>query len=220
MKKRHLFLPIILLAALLLTACGAAGPASTSDAPADTAAPAEETAAPAEETVPAPAEEPAPVEEPVTAEPAEESAATWDGIVFETVDLEGNLVTAEELFSSHTMTMVNVWASWCPPCVRELPELQRLNGEFAEKNCAIVGLLLDGDEEQGLADGKARLQEAGASYTILLPWDGVYDLFPVSAIPTSFFIDSYGHVIGEPIVGAYVDGYTPALDAAIAEAQG
>ena len=72
----------------------------------------------------------------------------------------------------------------------------------------------------GLADGKARLQEAGATYTILLPWDGVYDLFPVSAIPTSFFIDSQGHVIGEPIVGAYVEAYTAALDAAIAETQG
>ncbi len=212
MKKRHLFLPILLLAALLLTACGATGPAAVNGAPENTAAPAAEAAA-AEE--PTPAEAPAPAEEP-----AEESAAAWDGVVFETMDLEGNPVTAEELFSSHTMTMVNVWASWCPPCVRELPELQRLNGEFAEKNCAIVGLLLDGDEEQGLADGKARLQEAGASYTILLPWDGVYDLFPVSAIPTSFFIDSQGHVIGEPIVGAYVDGYTPALDAAIAEAQG
>lgn len=206
-KKHKRLLCLLLLAALLLTACGEAGPTSTTDdAPANTAAPTAEAAAP---------EEPVPAEEP-----ASESAAAWDGIVFETVDLEGNPVTAEELFSSHTMTMVNVWASWCPPCVRELPELQRLNGEFAEKNCAIVGLQLDGNEEQGLADGRARLQEAGATYTILLPWDGVYDLFPVSAIPTSFFIDSHGHVIGEPIVGAYVDSYTPALDAAIAAAQG
>lgn len=209
MKKSYLILSALLLAALLLAACGATAPAAaTEEAAAETAVPTEEPAAPAEETVLP--EEPA----------AEESAAAWDGIVFETADLEGNTVTAEELFSSHSMTMVNVWASWCPPCVRELPELQRLNGEFGEKNCAIVGILLDGDEEQGLADGKARLQEAGAAYTILLPWDGVYDLFPVSAIPTSFFIDSNGHVIGEPIVGAYVEAYTAALDAAIAETQG
>ena len=213
MKKKQLWISLLLLAALLLTACGATGPAATmKESPENTAAPAEETAAPADE--------PAPTEEAAAEEAAAEKPAAWDGIVFETVDLEGNTVKAEELFSSHTMTMVNVWASWCPPCVRELPELQRLNGEFGEKNCAIVGILLDGDEEQGLADGKARLQEAGVAYTILLPWDGVYDLFPVSAIPTSFFIDSNGHVIGEPIVGAYVEAYTAALDAAIAETQG
>lgn len=217
MKKKGLLLSLLLLAALLLTACGATGAAATSDEVAEeTAVPVGDTAAPVEEMAAA-AETAVPTEEPAPA--AEESAAAWDGIVFETTDLEGNAVTAQGVFSSHTMTMVNVWASWCPPCVRELPELQRLSAEFAEKDCAIVGLLLDGDEEKGLADGKVRLQEAGATYTILLPWDGVYDLFPVSAIPTSFFIDSHGHVIGEPIVGAYVEAYSAALDAAIAETQ-
>ena len=114
--------------------------------------------------------------------------------------------------------MVNVWASWCPPCVRELPDLQRLSGEFAEKDCALVGFLLDGDEAQGLADGRARLEEAGANYMILLPCRELNEIFSVQAVPTSFFVDSGGHLVGEPIVGAYVEGYTAALDAAIAQA--
>ena len=181
-----------LLLALLLGACGSTAPAPT-EAPAP---------APTEAAAPAPA-------------PAE---TAWDGLVFETSDLNGDPVTAQELFSAHTVTMVNVWASWCPPCVRELPELQRLNGEFAEKNCAIVGFLIDGDEAQGLADAKARLQEAGATYTILLPCDELNEIFSVQAVPTSFFVDSAGHLVGEPIVGAYVDGYTAALDAVIAQA--
>ena len=181
-----------LLLALLLGACGSTAPAPT-EAPAP---------APTEAAAPAPA-------------PAE---AAWDGLAFETTDLDGNPVTAQELFSAHAVTMVNVWASWCPPCVRELPELQRLNGEFAEKNCAIVGFLIDGDEAQGLADAKARLQEAGVTYTILLPCDELNEIFSVQAVPTSFFVDSAGHLVGEPIVGAYVDGYTAALDAAIAQA--
>ena len=181
-----------LLLALLLGACGSTAPAPT-EAPAP---------APTEAAAPAPA-------------PAE---TAWDGLVFETSDLNGDPVTAQELFSAHTVTMVNVWASWCPPCVRELPELQRLNGEFAEKNCAIVGFLIDGDEAQGLADAKARLQEAGVTYTILLPCDELNEIFSVQAVPTSFFVDSAGHLVGEPIVGAYVDGYTAALDAVIAQA--
>ena len=184
-----------LLLALLLGACGSAAPT------------------PAEAPAPAPTETPAAAVEPAA---AEETA--WDGLAFETTDLDGNPVTAQELFSAHAVTMVNVWASWCPPCVRELPELQRLNGEFAEKNCAIVGFLIDGDEAQGLADAKARLQEAGVTYTILLPCDELNEIFSVQAVPTSFFVDSAGHLVGEPIVGAYVDGYTAALDAAIAQA--
>lgn len=187
----------VLLLTLLLCACGSDAPAPI-DAPAPTEAPA-----------PTPTEAPAPAVEPET---AEESA--WDGIVFETADLNGDRVTAQELFSAHTVTMVNVWASWCPPCVRELPDLQRLSGEFAEKDCAIVGFLLDGDEAQGLADARARLEEAGVTYTILLPCRELSEIFPVQAVPTSFFVDSGGHLVGEPIVGAYVEGYTAGLDAA------
>ena len=182
-----------LLIALLLGACGGAAPTPT-EAPA-----------------PAPAEASA-----QEAAPAAESA--WDGLVFETTDLDGNPVTAQELFSAHAVTMVNVWASWCPPCVRELPDLQRLSGEFAEKDCALVGFLIDGDEAQGLADAKARLQEAGVTYPILLPCKELNEIFSVQAVPTSFFVDSGGRLIGEPIVGAYVEGYTAALDAAIAQA--
>jgi thiol-disulfide isomerase/thioredoxin len=139
-------------------------------------------------------------------------------VAFETTDLDGNPVTAQELFSAHAVTMVNVWASWCPPCVRALPDLQRLSGEFAEKDCALVGFLIDGDEAQGLADAKARLQEAGVTYPILLPCKELNEIFSVQAVPTSFFVDSGGRLIGEPIVGAYVEGYTAALDAAIAQA--
>ena len=194
-KTPILCITLCMLLTLLLGACGRAAPPAPTEAPA-----------------PAPTEAPAPAAEPAA---GEESA--WDGLVFETTDLDGNPVTAQELFSAHTVTMVNVWASWCPPCVRELPDLQRLSGEFAEKDCALVGFLLDGDEALGLADGRARLEEAGVTYTILLPCEELNEIFSVQAVPTSFFVDSGGHLVGEPIVGAYVEGYTAALDAAVAQ---
>lgn len=194
-KTPILCITLCMLLTLLLGACGRAAPPAPTEAPALT-----------------PTEAPAPAAEPAA---GEESA--WDGLVFETTDLDGNPVTAQELFSAHTVTMVNVWASWCPPCVRELPDLQRLSGEFAEKDCALVGFLLDGDEAQGLADGRARLEEAGVTYTILLPCEELNEIFSVQAVPTSFFVDSGGHLVGEPIVGAYVEGYTAALDAAVAQ---
>ena len=154
--------------------------------------------------------------------PTQEAAGApegWDGLVFETVDLDGNTVGSRELFAAHTVTMVNVWASWCPPCVRELPELQRLNGEFAEKDCAIVGLLMDGDDPAGLEAARGLLEAAGVSYTVLMPWDDALELFPVYAVPTSFFVDGGGHVLGDPVVGADVAGYPARLEAAVAMAR-
>ena len=151
------------------------------------------------------------------AAPATQSGP-WTGISFDTKDVFGNPVNSQDLFSQHTMTMVNVWASWCGPCVGELPELQRLNGEFEAKNCAIVGILLDGNEAVGDRDGRAEMKDAGVTYTVLRPWDGVDQVFPVTAVPTSFFVDSSGNIIGEPIVGAAVGMYSAALDDAIAAA--
>ena len=170
-----------------------------------------------------PAGEDAPAAAPQTpapAAPAQETAGTWDGIDFETTDLDGNRVTARELFSSNIVTMVNVWASWCPPCVREIPELQEMNTEFITRGCEIVGLLIDGDDPAGLEDAKAILEQAGVTYRILMPWDGMYDVFPVSAVPTSFFVDRNGHIVGDPIEGAYVDEYLPTLEQAIRDTAG
>ena len=174
-----------------------------------------ETIAPAPDLQNTPAQNP----QPAAATPAPATPAPWTGMVFETTDTDGNTVRSQDLFSQHTVTMVNVWASWCGPCVGELPELQRLNGEFAAKNCAIVGVMLDGGDADGLRDGLARMQEAGVTYTVLLPWADVDSIFPAEYIPTSFFVDSGGHIIGDPIVGAAVNDYAPGLDAAIAAAQ-
>lgn len=218
--KRSLFC-LLLAVILALTACGeASSPASTAETTAPDVIPSQETAPAEESEAPAPAETPAETETPAEPLPEEgEAPEVWDGLTFETEDLEGNVVSSRELFAAHTVTMVNVWASWCPPCVRELPELQRLNGEFAEKDCAIAGLLIDGDDPAGLEAARSIMEEAGVSYTVLMPWDEALEQFPVYAVPTSFFVDSGGHVLGEPVVGVDVEGYPGYLEAAISLAQ-
>ena len=51
-----------------------------------------------------------------------QNTAGTDTIAFETVDMDGNTVT-EEVFTQSKLTMVNVWATYCNPCLSEMPDL-------------------------------------------------------------------------------------------------
>ncbi len=126
---------------------------------------------------------------------------------FETTDLDGETVDSAELFAEHALTMVNVWATWCPPCVGELGELDALNERIAELDCAVVGVLLDGDEAGAPEQARKLMEEKDAHYRVLLPMEKVDELFPLEAIPTSYFVDRNGVIVAPPIIGARVDEY-------------
>lgn len=64
-------------------------------------------------------------------------------VSFETVDLDGNPVTSEELFVDHDVTVINIWATWCINCKQEMEELEALNKEWADKGCQIIGICDD-----------------------------------------------------------------------------
>ncbi len=132
---------------------------------------------------------------------------------FETTDIEGNPVKSEDLFGSHEITMLNIWASWCGFCIDEMEELEAINGRLAEKDCAVVGLLADGNEEKPLASGKETLKEKGVTYTNILPPDNFQELFYIPGYPTTYFVNREGIVIDTPIAGAYIDKYEPTVDA-------
>lgn len=131
----------------------------------------------------------------------------YNGMEFKTTDLDGNQVSARDLFSAHEYTMVNVWASWCGPCVGEIPDLAELNESWEQKDCAIVGILLDGSDPYGLQDGKEILRDAGADYLNLIPNAEMERIFSVEVVPTSFFVDRSGHIVGDTIEGAWPEGY-------------
>ena len=137
-----------------------------------------------------------------------------DQIAFETKTLQGDPITSEELFSGHKVTMVNIWATWCGPCVREMPQLQKLNASFAEKDCQIVGLCLDALDESTTNDALAILEQSGVTFPNLvltreMNWANVM------VIPTSFFISEDGTILTEPVVGADISGYNHMLSKAL-----
>ncbi len=133
-------------------------------------------------------------------------------VSFETTDLDGNTVTSDEIFMNNEVTMVNVWATWCPCCIGELGELEAINKNLEGKNCAIVGLCSDAVEPAKIEEAKEILKEYGVTYYNLCAYDGWEDAFEMSGWPSSFFVGKEGKMVAAPIYGALVEKYEPYID--------
>ncbi|MBD5546353.1 MAG: TlpA family protein disulfide reductase [Lachnospiraceae bacterium] len=192
-KKRKIKICCVLFAALLLTGCGNAGKDEKENNAAALDAGGTEIVQGSE----------------ALAE-TEESAKVWGQMPsFTAKDLEGNTVT-ESVFAEKDLTVVNIWGTFCPPCIEEMPEL----GEWAEtmpENVQIVGLIIDinGEDDTTHRDlAVAITEKAGADFTQIIANGDFVDIMKgVVGVPTTLFVDKDGNIVGEPIVGAYVDGY-------------
>lgn len=134
-------------------------------------------------------------------------------ISFTTTDLNGNQISSDEIFSSHEITMVNVWATWCGYCVGELPDLEKLNRSLASKDCAVIGLCGDANDSEKTGLANALLQDAGVTYLNISPYDGWDDDFEMNgAWPSSFYVDRNGKMVASPLYGENVDKYEQYID--------
>jgi thiol-disulfide isomerase/thioredoxin len=108
-------------------------------------------------------------------------------------DLEGKSWSLRELRGK--VVLVNFWATWCPPCRKEMPDLDALYQKF--KNQEFVILAID-DEEVGKI--KPYLAEHPVSYPILLdPGRKANQSFRVEGIPKSFVYDREGKLVAQSI---------------------
>ena len=145
--------------------------------------------------------------------PLKEEASDGAFISFETTDLDGNTVKSEDLFAGHKVTMINIWTTWCGPCVEEMPGLEELNKELAGKNCQIIGICDDtADDIQAIEEAKAILKEKGVTYTNLVQTEEMRDQLPTSVYPISYFVDSEGRVLASPELGANLNAYSARID--------
>ena len=141
-------------------------------------------------------------------EPEPEKPLTADdgsAVVFETVDLAGNPVKSSELFSQYELTMVNLWGTFCGPCKQEMPGLEELNQMMKERNIAVIGVVVDiagPNDTELIEEAEEIIARTGVTYPNLLPWDGIDAAMPSMYIPTTYFVDSQGHIVGEAAVGA------------------
>ena len=147
-------------------------------------------------------------------EPVDPYAALIGSVIsFETTDLDGNPVSSAELFAQNEVTLVNIWATWCGPCVGELADLQELSVRLQEKGCGLIGLLDDDD----LDSARQLIADNGVAYPVILAPDNLYSLLPITAYPTTFYIGRDGSVVAPPVIGAYVSEYENLLSLVLGE---
>ena len=129
---------------------------------------------------------------------------------FETKGIDGKDYT-EKVFSDYDLTLVNIFTTWCSPCVNEIPELEKLYKEMKEKGVGVVGVVLDTVGDDGKQDD-ATVKKAGvlqektkASYPFLIPDSTMMNgrLNGISAFPETFFVDKEGNIVGETYSGSH-----------------
>lgn len=138
---------------------------------------------------------------------AAKSTATNMG-EFNAQDILGNEIT-KDIFADFDLTLVNVFTTWCGPCVAEIPHLAEIDKEMAERGVNVVGIVMDINEkgsinEEKLAKAKAIAEKTGAEYEFIIPDDALRKgrLKGIGAYPETFFVDSKGNIIGDVYVGS------------------
>lgn len=177
---------ILLLALLMLSGCGnSAGTTPNTDSSAPSSSQTDD----------------AQSNDSAASESSDDSAETFQ-LTFTAKDLDGNEVD-QSVFANAKLTMMNIWATFCGPCINEMPELGELAAEGGT-DYQIIGVCADlNGTEDMLEDAKEIVSQTKANYLHLQPSE---DLYPVltasSSVPVTFFFDSEGKLVGKGILGA------------------
>ena len=122
------------------------------------------------------------------------------------LDIVGTPLGADRTFrlsdQRGRLVVLNFFATWCPPCREEIPDLVRISDELGDR-LVLVGISVDQNPADVLPDF---INEYGINYPII-PWDAledydaVYDHYPHASIPTTYVIDARGRLV-ERVIGS------------------
>jgi thiol-disulfide isomerase/thioredoxin len=105
---------------------------------------------------------------------------TIDGRTIRSADLRGKVV------------LVNFWATWCPPCRAEVPDLVRLQDKYRDQ-LVIIGI---SEDEDNLGAVRRFVADHGVNYAIAMATPALATVFPgVSSLPTTFVLDRNGLIV-------------------------
>lgn len=123
---------------------------------------------------------------------------------FELEDLKGNKVKLSDYEGQ--IVFLNFWATWCPPCRAEMPDMEEIYKEYEDRGVAILAVNSTSMELRGGNDSKkARkqveefIESAGFTFPVLLDSDDEVlvkynNIVPITGIPTTFMIDKKGQI--------------------------
>ena len=111
------------------------------------------------------------------------------------VSFEANTIDGKEYssdaFSQSRLTMINVWATYCNPCLSEMPDLGEIATEYDSAELQMIGVISDVAEtaaENDIKNAKELIEQTGAQYQHLLLSESLYTnlVGGVNSVPTTF----------------------------------
>ena len=125
---------------------------------------------------------------------------------FSAEDIEGNKID-NSIFKENKVTLVNVWATWCGPCVNELPEIQKVYSELKDQGIGVVGIVADGNDAKDTA--KELIELDSLKYKMIIPDSNLEKklISTLRGFPTSYVVDSEGKILGMKLGGMNAEGF-------------
>lgn len=153
--------------------------------PSDTPSPAPTpTPTPAPTPTPKPTNTPAPTATPVPSN------------YFTTVAINGDHATYDNsMFAGAELTMINIWATTCGPCIQELPLIQNLAEAYESRGVQIVTALGDSEQSGAIGEALKYINGIGFNLPVLRNTASFSAQFPAGAYPTTYFVDRNGNIV-------------------------
>lgn len=138
-------------------------------------------------------------------EQAEEAADEPYIVSFEATTIEGEPMNSD-IFAQSKLTMINVWATYCNPCLMEMPDLGDIAEEYDKANFQLIGIVsdvVDTASKSDIDNVKELVIQTEANYPHLLLNQSLYEnlVGGVSSVPTTFFVNQKGELLTY-VVGA------------------
>lgn len=133
------------------------------------------------------------------------NASKSNNLTFDAKTVDGKAIDSS-IFKDNKLTVINIWATFCSPCIDELPELQSLYENMKKQNVHVIGVIADTPNEQNEALAKQILSKTGVKYDNIIPDKNLQNILP-DAVPTTIFVDSNGVKVGETVGAMDEKGY-------------
>lgn len=158
---------------------------------------------------------------PSNPQPSEEVSEEPYYLTFEASTIEGEEFTSA-CFENSKLTMINVWATYCGPCLNEMPDLGEIASEYEAEDFQLIGIISDvmeGDDTEKITNAAELIEETKAAYPHLLLNQSLYNnlVGAVTSVPTTFFIAQNGEVLGYIIGANSKDAWIDLIDQILTE---
>ena len=109
---------------------------------------------------------------------------------FQATDTQGNTFTLSEALKDHEAALINIWATWCPPCEMEFPYLNKAYEQYGDR---VAFIALSCERSDTLKDIEAYRQAHGLTLPMGQDKAGLYQYIRSSVIPVTLIVDRFGN---------------------------